>query len=95
MLSSIKAFIIRFIPSFFLILVNSCSISFFFLGSTLAEVALSSRFEVGSSFTMLLTRRVRLLPSSPDLTNPIPMTLILRTFGVLELLTLISRLPSF
>ena len=50
-LSSIKAFIIKSIPSFCLFLVNSCCASYFFSGSTFVEVALTSQFEVGSSST--------------------------------------------
>ena len=50
-LSSIKAFIIKSIPSFCLFLVNSCCALYFFSGSTFVEVALTSQFEVGSSST--------------------------------------------
>lgn len=45
-----------FIPSLFLSLVNSNCTSYFFPGLTPVEVALSSQFEVGSSFAVLLIR---------------------------------------
>ena len=85
-LSSIKAFIIKSIPSFCLFLVNSCCALYFFSGSTFVEVALTSQFEVGSSSTTVPDLASEAASFFADSTCPRPMTLILWTSVVLELL---------
>lgn len=47
-------FIVRFIPSLCLFLMDSCSISYFFRGLIPVKVDLSSQFKVGSSSTSVL-----------------------------------------
>ena len=52
-LSSIKAFIVTFISLPCLFLIESCCILCFFLGPSLAEVAPTFWFEIGSNFAIV------------------------------------------